>query len=33
MASQGQLLLQVILVGVIVGAVALVWYESRKKKS
>ncbi len=33
MAFQGQLLLQVILVGAIVGAVALVWYESRKKKS
>ena len=33
MAFQGRLLLQVILVGAIVGTVVLVWYESWKKKS
>ena len=33
MAFRGQLLLQVVLVGAIVGAIVLTWYESQKKKT
>ncbi len=33
MTFQGQPVLQVLLAGAMVGAAALFWYESRKKKS